>query len=96
MPMTPAENWSRTKEVLAAYWRQGLRELGEALDNSGSSTVYPEMGTIATKPQSMISDGLRGREALYGKDDVDMNMNHKHDPEPEPEIEPEDPDLDLD
>ena len=95
MGMTPAENWSRSKEVLAAYWRQGLRELGDALSHPGDATVYPEMGTLATKPQSMISDGLRGREAMYGKDDVDMNMQHQPDA-PEPELEPEELDLDLD
>ncbi|MGE3424790.1 MAG: hypothetical protein AB7N24_22295 [Dehalococcoidia bacterium] len=94
VPLPSQQNNARSMEVLGAYWRQGLRELGEALSHQGDSMVHGEYGTLATKPPSMVADGLRGRGSVYGKDDVDVN---RETPGPEPEVEPEiDQDLDRD
>ena len=110
--MTLQENNRRSLEILGAYGRMGLRELGNALDHSGSATTHPEYGTLATKPPSMVVEGLRGRESLYGAARNDVpEVTPEEGPTPEPEIAPEpqvepqpeimpepevEPDLDLD
>lgn len=88
-------NNSRSKEVLGAYWRQGLGELGAALYPASTVAQHPEYGMIGTKPPSMVVDGLRGD----GEPVVDHNqespsqlqqhMEQLPEPQaPEPEIEP--------
>lgn len=54
------ENLSRSKEVLGAYVRQGLHELGAAFYGPGTVAQHPEYGMAGTKPPSMLVDGLRG------------------------------------
>ncbi|MEZ6212033.1 MAG: hypothetical protein R3B46_12405 [Phycisphaerales bacterium] len=58
--MNPQENLSRSKEVLDAYFRQGLHELGAALYPGGTAAQHPEYGMIGTKPPSMVVEGLKG------------------------------------
>lgn len=60
--MTPKENWNRSKEVLGAYWRQGLRELGSITYVPGTAAQPPEYGMIGTKTPGEIADGMRGKE----------------------------------
>ena len=60
--MTPKENWSRTKEVLGAQFRQGLHELGAAFYGPGTVAQPPEYGMIGTKTPGEVADGLRGKE----------------------------------
>lgn len=54
------ENMSRSKEVLGAYFRQGLHELGAALLGHGTAAQHPEYGMIGTKPPQLVTEGLRG------------------------------------
>jgi hypothetical protein len=53
------ENMSRSKEVLGAYFRQGLRELGSALIENGSAATHPEYGMISTKLPSELADDMK-------------------------------------
>lgn len=65
------ENLSRSKEVLGAYFRQGLHELGAAFYGPGTAAQHPEYGMLATKPPSMVVDGLRGNvDAAPSREDV--------------------------
>lgn len=96
VPLPSKQNNARSMEVMGAYFRQGLRELGDALSHQGDATVHGEYGTLATKPPSMVADGLRGRSSVHGKDDVDVNMENQ---QPDPEVEPEpeiDPEMEMD
>lgn len=54
------QNLSRSKEVLAGYWRQGLRELGSVFYGPGTAAQHPEYGVIGTKTPGEVADGLRG------------------------------------
>ncbi len=54
------ENLSRSKEVLGAYFRQGLHELGSAFYGPGTVAQHPEYGMVGTKPPSMVVEGLKG------------------------------------
>jgi len=54
------ENLSRSKEVLGAYVRQGLHELGAAFYGPGTVAQHPEYGMAGTKPPSMVVEGLKG------------------------------------
>jgi hypothetical protein len=68
--MNAKENLSRSLEVLGAYWRQGLHELGSVFYGPGTSAQHPEIGMLGTRPQSMIADGLRADgERTTSKDD---------------------------
>lgn len=67
------ENMRRSREVLGAFWRQGLHELGAVFYGPGTVAQYPELGLPGTKPPSMVADGLRPN--------VDKN-NSKDDPGP--------------
>lgn len=60
--MTLKENWSRTKEVLWAQFRQGLHELGAAFYGPGTVAQPPEYGMIGTKTPGEVADGLQGKE----------------------------------
>lgn len=65
------ENLSRSKEVLGAYFRQGLHELGAAFYGPGTAAQHPEYGMLATKPPSMVVDGLRGHvDATPSRDEA--------------------------
>lgn len=54
------ENWSRTKEVLGAYFRQGLNELGAVFYGGGTAAQPSQYGMIGTKTPGEVADGLRG------------------------------------
>ncbi len=58
--MNLRQNWSRSMEVLGAYFRQGLKELGSALFDHGTAAQPAEYGMIATKLPSEIADSFRG------------------------------------
>jgi hypothetical protein len=54
------ENLGRSKEVLGAYFRQGLHELGAAFYGPGTVAQHPEYGMVGTKPPSLVVEGMRG------------------------------------
>ena len=60
--MNLKENMLRSKEVLAAYFRQGAHELGAAFYPSGTAAQHPEYGMAFTRTPGEIADGMRGRE----------------------------------
>lgn len=65
------ENLSRSREVLAGYWRQGMHELGSIFYGPGTAAQHPEFGMIATKPPALVTEGLRpDMEHSQGKDDA--------------------------
>jgi hypothetical protein len=77
--MNLRENWSRSREVLGAYFRQGLHELGAALYGPGTAAQHPEYGMIGTKPPSMVVEGLRGeRDAAPSRDDAAPSQLEAH------------------
>ena len=57
--MNPRENVSRSKEVLGAYFRQGLHELGAAFYGGGTAAQHSEYGMIGTRTPGQVADGLR-------------------------------------
>lgn len=64
------ENISRSKEVLGAYWRQGLHELGSAFFGPGTVAQHPEYGMIGTRPPGLVTEGLRpDQEHVTSRDD---------------------------
>lgn len=50
----------RSKEVLGAYFRQGLHELGAALYGPGTAAQHAEYGMLGTRTPGEVADGLRG------------------------------------
>lgn len=73
------ENMSRSKEVLGAYFRQGLHELGSALYGPGTAAQHPEYGMLGTKPPSMVVDGLKGeRDVSAPRDDLAPSQLESH------------------
>ena len=44
--MNAKENLSRSKEVLGAYWRQGLHELGSVFYGPGSAAQHPQTAIV--------------------------------------------------
>ncbi len=77
--MNLRENMSRSKEVLGAYFRQGLHELGAALYGPGSAAQHPEYGMIATKPPSMVVEGLKGEPGgVASRDDPAPSQLESH------------------
>ena len=100
--MNPQENLSRSKEVLDAYFRQGLHELGAALYPGGTAAQHPEYGMIGTKPPSMVVEGLKGEtDPAARRDDIEPSQLQAHIEQaqereaPEPDISPE-PEIDRD
>ena len=63
------ENWSRTKEVLGAYFRQGLNELGSVFYGGGTAAQPSQYGMIATRTPGEVADGLRGIQSGIGGQD---------------------------
>lgn len=77
--MNLRENLSRSKEVLGAYFRQGLHELGSIFYGPGTAAQTPEYGMLGTKPQSMVVDGLRGQsEPTVSRDDPAPSALESH------------------
>lgn len=73
------ENMSKSKEVLSAYWRQGLHELGSLTYGPGTAAQNPEYGLIGTKPPSMIVEGLKGeQDPLARRDDIEPSQLDAH------------------
>jgi NaMN:DMB phosphoribosyltransferase len=58
--MNMRENNSRSKEVLGAYFRQGLKELGAALYPPGTVAQHAEYGMAGTRTPGEVADGLNG------------------------------------
>lgn len=67
--MNIRENLSRSKEVLAAYWRQGLHELGSVFYGPNTAAQHPEYGMIATRPPGLVTEGLRPDQEHTGSRD---------------------------
>ncbi len=68
--MNLRENLSRSKEVLAGYFRQGLHELGTVFYGPGTAAQHPEYGMIGTRTPGEVTDGMRGTpERGSGKDE---------------------------
>ena len=73
------ENMSRSKEVLGAYFRQGLHELGSAFYGPGTAAQHPEYGMIGTKPPSMVVEGLKGEhDPQARRDDIEPSQLDQH------------------
>lgn len=77
--MNIKENLIRSKEVLAAYWRQGLHELGAAFYGAGTVAQHPEYGMAGTKTPGQVAEGIRGQDPADKSKDVSRN-----DPAPSP------------
>lgn len=61
----------RSAEVLGAYWRQGLHELGSVFYGPGTAAQHPEYGMIGTRPPGLVTEGLRPeKEHGPAKDDA--------------------------
>lgn len=60
--MNLKENWNRSKEVLGAYFRQGMKEVGAALYGPGTAAQPAEYGMPSTKLPSEIREGMKGDE----------------------------------
>lgn len=58
--MNLRENLSRSKEVLAGYFRQGLHELGSIFYGPGTAAQHPEYGMIGTRTPAEVTAGMRG------------------------------------
>lgn len=76
------ENLRRSKEVLAAYLRQGAHELGAALFGPGTAAQHPEYGMIATKTPGEIAEGMRASPPA--RDDASPGLGRHLRPQPEP------------
>lgn len=94
------ENMNRSKEVLGAYFRQGLRELGAALHGPGTAAQPPEYGMISTKLPGEILQDLRADagepkapDGETGRSVLDSYLQdaRARAPEPEPEREAPEP-----
>lgn len=94
------QNMSRSKEVLAAYFRQGLRELGNVFYGSGTAAQHAEYGMLGTRTPGEVADGVRGinrTQMSWGYNDPDQSqldqqiqeIEQQIEASPEPEIEPE-------
>ena len=102
--MTPSENWSRTKELLAAHARQGAHEIGAALYPSGTAAQHPELGMPFTRPPGLVTEGLRpGLDAGHSRRDVEAAPRSVPEPGAQPaapeaarDIEPPEPDIERD
>ena len=60
--MTLKENWSRTKEVIGAYFRHGMHELGAVFYGHGTAAQPAEYGMLATRTPGQVADGLRASD----------------------------------
>ena len=94
--MNIKENLSRSKEVLGAYFRQGLHELGAAFYGGGTAAQHSEYGMIGTRTPGQVADGLRADQSTTpAKDDVEpsqlqTHLDHAQEQEaPEPDRSPE-------
>lgn len=86
------ENMSRSREVLGAYARQGLHELGSVFYGPGTAAQHAEYGMIGTRTPGQVADGLRAdQETTPAKDNIEpsqldqyMQRAQEHEaPEPE-------------
>lgn len=69
------ENVSRSREVLSAYFRQGLHELGSVFYGPGTAAQHPEYGMLGTRPPGLVTDGLRPeKETAPSKDDASPSI----------------------
>lgn len=97
--MNLRQNWSRTKEVLGAYWRQGLHELGSVFYGSGTAAQHPQYGMLGTRTPGEVADGLRAKMTADPDRSTPSPLENHLDQTPEPEPpapEPERDDLELD
>ncbi|GMU37838.1 MAG: hypothetical protein KJ057_09045 [Phycisphaerae bacterium] len=84
------ENLSRSREVLAGYWRQGMHELGSIFYGPGTVAQHPELGMIATRPPGLVTEGLRpDKEHSQGKDDATPSILEERLKQAERQVEAE-------
>ncbi|MFO0831530.1 MAG: hypothetical protein U0637_06775 [Phycisphaerales bacterium] len=91
---TQKRSLTRSKEVLSAYFRQGLHELGAALYGSGTAAQHAEYGMLGTKTPGEVADGLReAGKAATSRDAPSPSVLDQHVEQarerPAPEREPE-------
>ena len=76
------DNWRRGKEVLGAYFRQGLHELGSVFYGPGTAAQHAEYGMIGTRTPGQVAEGLRGERdpessrSESGPSLVDQHVEH--------------------
>ena len=101
------QNMMRSKEVLAAYLRQGMRELGSVFYGSGTAAQHAEYGMLGTRTPGEVADGVRGIERTQmssghndpgqqGLDAYIQEAEQQLESTPEPEIEPARDDMEID
>lgn len=73
------QNLSRSKEVLGAYFRQGLHELGSIFYGPGTAAQHAEYGLIGTRTPGEVAEGLRGtQEATPSRNDPAPSALESH------------------
>lgn len=86
--MNLKENNSRSLEVLAAYWRQGAKEIGNALYGPGTAAASSEYGMAMTRTPGQVADGLRGEASTEPScSDAEPSIIDRY-TQPAPEAEP--------
>tara|TARA_R110002111_G_scaffold137620_1_gene203393 strand:+ start:305 stop:604 length:300 start_codon:yes stop_codon:yes gene_type:complete len=93
------ENMSRSKEVLGAYFRQGLRELGSVFAEPGSAAQHPEYGMISTKLPSELADDMKPENEPSTSNQGSLRSNldsHIQDARDAQPHEPQQDDRDMD
>lgn len=59
--------WDQIWETMAAHMRHSAHELGSIWFGPSTNAQPPELGMAWTKPPSMVSEGLKGKEASKGE-----------------------------
>lgn len=93
---------ARSREVLGAYFRQGLHELGAALYGPGTVAQHAEYGLVGTRTPGQVADGLRGREDAKQSQEVaspsvlQQHVDQARERRAEPELQRPEPHLERD
>ncbi|MCC7390153.1 MAG: hypothetical protein IT431_15450 [Phycisphaerales bacterium] len=89
--MNMKQNFSRSMEVLGAYFRQGVKELASVLYDQGSAAQHAEYGMAFTRTPGEIADGLRGvqRDGAERDTDPPSVLDRYTQPSPAQEVGPD-------
>ncbi|MGH7242385.1 MAG: hypothetical protein ACREJD_03085 [Phycisphaerales bacterium] len=68
--MNLRENWSRSKEVIGAYLRQGLHELGSVFYGPGTAAQPAEYGLLGTRTPGQVHEGIRAKPVPADRQDA--------------------------
>lgn len=105
LPFFSPEDRKRSMEVLGAYFRQGLHELGSVFYGAGTAAQHPEYGMLGTKTPGQVADGLRGTDkpergreepGQGALDDYLAKSRERQPAAPEPERDRDTPELERD